>query len=86
MSKTPYLGSISPGDNACSVNYGGCGTLCLAIPGGRVCACADNQVLEKNNVTCSGRRTQCIRQGERPKIMLSQYTVILASSYGTKTK
>lgn len=51
------LGSVSPGDNACSVNYGGCTTLCLAIPGGRVCACADNQVLEKNNVTCAGRRT-----------------------------
>ncbi|KAJ8351571.1 hypothetical protein SKAU_G00230470, partial [Synaphobranchus kaupii] len=41
------------GDNACRVNYGGCGTLCLAIPGGRVCACADNQQLEMNNVTCS---------------------------------
>ncbi|KAL7865857.1 hypothetical protein SRHO_G00111040 [Serrasalmus rhombeus] len=41
------------GDNACRVNYGGCGTLCLAIPGGRVCACADNQHLDKNNVTCS---------------------------------
>lgn len=49
---------ISPGDNACSVNYGGCSTLCLAIPGGRVCACADNQVLEKNKVTCAGRRAQ----------------------------
>ncbi|XP_064182725.1 low-density lipoprotein receptor-related protein 1B-like isoform X2 [Anguilla rostrata] len=41
------------GDNACRVNYGGCSTLCLAIPGGRVCACADNQRLEMNNVTCS---------------------------------
>ncbi|XP_056127208.1 low-density lipoprotein receptor-related protein 1B isoform X1 [Rhinichthys klamathensis goyatoka] len=41
------------GDNACRVNYGGCGTLCLAVPGGRVCACADNQHLDKNNVTCS---------------------------------
>lgn len=50
-----YLQCISAGDNACSVNYGGCTTLCLAIPGGRVCACADNQVLEKNNVTCAGR-------------------------------
>ncbi|KAG7261510.1 hypothetical protein CRUP_011616 [Coryphaenoides rupestris] len=40
-------------DNACKVNYGGCGTLCLAIPGGRVCACADNQLLERNNVTCA---------------------------------
>ncbi|XP_076118890.1 low-density lipoprotein receptor-related protein 1B-like [Alosa pseudoharengus] len=41
------------GDNACRVNYGGCSTLCLAIPGGRVCACADNQQLDKNNVTCT---------------------------------
>ncbi|XP_048049460.1 low-density lipoprotein receptor-related protein 1B isoform X2 [Megalobrama amblycephala] len=41
------------GDNACRVNYGGCGTLCLAVPGGRVCACADKQHLDKNNVTCS---------------------------------
>ena len=43
------------GDNACRVNYGGCSTLCLAVPGGRVCACADNQQLDKNNVTCSGK-------------------------------
>uniref|UniRef100_A0A8C2QBS6 Low density lipoprotein receptor-related protein 1Bb n=1 Tax=Cyprinus carpio TaxID=7962 RepID=A0A8C2QBS6_CYPCA len=43
------------GDNACRVNYGGCGTLCLAVPGGRVCACADNQHLDKNNVMCSGQ-------------------------------
>ncbi|XP_046700598.1 low-density lipoprotein receptor-related protein 1B isoform X5 [Silurus meridionalis] len=41
------------GDNACRVNYGGCATLCLAIPGGRVCACADSQHLDRNNVTCS---------------------------------
>uniref|UniRef100_A0A3B4FER3 LDL receptor related protein 1B n=1 Tax=Pundamilia nyererei TaxID=303518 RepID=A0A3B4FER3_9CICH len=48
-------------DNACSVNYGGCTTLCLAIPGGRVCACADNQVLEKNNVTqpCQAEQFSC---------------------------
>ncbi|TKS67473.1 Prolow-density lipoprotein receptor-related protein 1 [Collichthys lucidus] len=48
-----YDAQSQQGDNACSVNYGGCSTLCLAIPGGRVCACADNQVLEKNNVTCA---------------------------------
>ncbi|TRY84843.1 hypothetical protein DNTS_002284 [Danionella cerebrum] len=41
------------GDNACRVNYGGCGTLCLAVPGGRVCACADNQHLDNNSLTCS---------------------------------
>ncbi|KAK4817558.1 hypothetical protein QYF61_020007 [Mycteria americana] len=40
------------GDNACRVNNGGCSTLCLAIPGGRVCACADNQLLEENSTTC----------------------------------
>uniref|UniRef100_A0A3P9M179 Low density lipoprotein receptor-related protein 1Bb n=1 Tax=Oryzias latipes TaxID=8090 RepID=A0A3P9M179_ORYLA len=50
-----YDAQSQQGDNACSVNYGGCATLCLAIPGGRVCACADNQVLEKNNVTCPQR-------------------------------
>ncbi|MEQ2170956.1 Low-density lipoprotein receptor- protein 1B [Goodea atripinnis] len=48
-----YDAQSQQGENACSVNYGGCSTLCLAIPGGRVCACADNQALEKNNVTCS---------------------------------
>ncbi|OXB63007.1 hypothetical protein ASZ78_003102 [Callipepla squamata] len=40
------------GDNACRVNNGGCSTLCLAIPGGRVCACADNQFLEENSTIC----------------------------------
>uniref|UniRef100_A0A8K9V081 EGF-like domain-containing protein n=1 Tax=Oncorhynchus mykiss TaxID=8022 RepID=A0A8K9V081_ONCMY len=54
-----YDAQSQQGDNACSVNYGGCGTLCLAIPGGRVCACADNQLLEKNNVTCSGTPQHC---------------------------
>uniref|UniRef100_A0AAY4C4T1 EGF-like domain-containing protein n=1 Tax=Denticeps clupeoides TaxID=299321 RepID=A0AAY4C4T1_9TELE len=39
------------GDNACRINYGGCSTLCLAVPGGRVCQCADNQQLERNNVS-----------------------------------
>ncbi|XP_048835137.1 low-density lipoprotein receptor-related protein 1B-like isoform X4 [Brienomyrus brachyistius] len=40
-------------DSECRINYGGCSTLCLPIPGGRVCACADNQHLAKNNFTCS---------------------------------
>ncbi|XP_051787046.1 low-density lipoprotein receptor-related protein 1B [Erpetoichthys calabaricus] len=40
------------GDNACRINYGGCSTLCLAIPGGRVCACADNQQMERSNNSC----------------------------------
>ncbi|XP_016109653.1 low-density lipoprotein receptor-related protein 1B-like [Sinocyclocheilus grahami] len=48
-----YYAQSQLGDNACRVNYGGCGTLCLAVPGGRVCACGDNQHLDKNNVTCS---------------------------------
>uniref|UniRef100_A0A8C5HWA1 EGF-like domain-containing protein n=1 Tax=Gouania willdenowi TaxID=441366 RepID=A0A8C5HWA1_GOUWI len=57
-----YDAQSQQGDNACSVNYGGCTTLCLSIPGGRVCACADNQVLEKNNVTCAGRNKGIMNQ------------------------
>ncbi|RXN00434.1 Low-density lipoprotein receptor-related protein 1B [Acipenser ruthenus] len=53
-----YDAQHQQGDNACRVNYGGCSTLCLAIPGGRVCACADNQHMEKNNVTCSTQTCQ----------------------------
>ncbi|XP_043929607.1 low-density lipoprotein receptor-related protein 1B, partial [Protopterus annectens] len=41
------------GSNACRTNNGGCSVLCLAIPGGRVCACADDYHLEINNRTCS---------------------------------
>ncbi|XP_059116366.1 low-density lipoprotein receptor-related protein 1B-like isoform X1 [Peromyscus eremicus] len=37
----------------CHINNGGCGTLCLAIPAGRVCACADNQLLDENGTTCT---------------------------------
>uniref|UniRef100_A0A8C5NES4 EGF-like domain-containing protein n=1 Tax=Gouania willdenowi TaxID=441366 RepID=A0A8C5NES4_GOUWI len=59
-----YDAQSQQGDNACSVNYGGCTTLCLSIPGGRVCACADNQVLEKNNVTCAGRNKGIMNQME----------------------
>uniref|UniRef100_A0AAX7SPU8 EGF-like domain-containing protein n=1 Tax=Astatotilapia calliptera TaxID=8154 RepID=A0AAX7SPU8_ASTCA len=40
------------GTNACRVNNGGCSSLCLAIPNGRSCACADDQILDGNNVTC----------------------------------
>ncbi|MGH0132653.1 UNVERIFIED_CONTAM: hypothetical protein FKN15_051430, partial [Acipenser sinensis] len=53
-----YDAQNQQGDNACRVNYGGCSTLCLAIPGGRVCACADNQHMENNNVTCSTQTCQ----------------------------
>ncbi|XP_048876028.1 low-density lipoprotein receptor-related protein 1B-like isoform X1 [Brienomyrus brachyistius] len=48
-----YDAERQQGDNACRVNYGGCSTLCLAVPGGRMCACADDQSLQKNNVSCS---------------------------------
>ncbi|XP_042180932.1 low-density lipoprotein receptor-related protein 1B-like [Oncorhynchus tshawytscha] len=48
-----YDAQRQQGDNACGVNNGGCGSLCLAIPGSRVCACADNQYLDANNLTCS---------------------------------
>uniref|UniRef100_A0A3B1JND8 LDL receptor related protein 1B n=1 Tax=Astyanax mexicanus TaxID=7994 RepID=A0A3B1JND8_ASTMX len=43
------------GTNACSVDHGGCGltALCLTVPGGRVCACADGQHLLKDDLTCS---------------------------------
>lgn len=47
-----FFSFLIPGDNACRVNNGGCSTLCLAIPGGRMCACADNQHLEENSTTC----------------------------------
>lgn len=42
------------GTNACRVNNGGCSILCLAIPNGRSCACADDQILDDDNVTCTG--------------------------------
>nr|XP_032823068.1 low-density lipoprotein receptor-related protein 1-like isoform X2 [Petromyzon marinus] len=41
------------GTNNCSRSNGGCGVLCLAIPGGRVCACSHDQLLDGNNSTCS---------------------------------
>uniref|UniRef100_A0A672N291 Low-density lipoprotein receptor-related protein 1B-like n=1 Tax=Sinocyclocheilus grahami TaxID=75366 RepID=A0A672N291_SINGR len=43
------------GNNQCSANHGGCGSsaLCLATPAGHMCACADGQHLEKDNITCS---------------------------------
>ncbi|ETE71786.1 Low-density lipoprotein receptor-related protein 1, partial [Ophiophagus hannah] len=33
------------GSNSCRVNNGGCSSLCLAIPNGRRCACAEDQIL-----------------------------------------
>uniref|UniRef100_A0AAQ4PNY3 EGF-like domain-containing protein n=1 Tax=Gasterosteus aculeatus aculeatus TaxID=481459 RepID=A0AAQ4PNY3_GASAC len=39
--------------NACRVYNGGCSSLCLAIPGGRQCACAEDQILEPaDNTSC----------------------------------
>lgn len=40
------------GTNKCRVNNGGCNSLCLATPGSRQCACAEDQVLDTDGVTC----------------------------------
>eukprot|EP00079_Xenopus_tropicalis_P012610 XP_002939758.2 PREDICTED: prolow-density lipoprotein receptor-related protein 1 [Xenopus tropicalis] len=40
------------GSNACRVNNGGCSSLCLAVPGSRQCACAEDQILDDDGVTC----------------------------------
>uniref|UniRef100_A0A4W3IBD4 LDL receptor related protein 1B n=1 Tax=Callorhinchus milii TaxID=7868 RepID=A0A4W3IBD4_CALMI len=40
------------GENPCRGHTGGCSSLCLLIPGGRVCACADGQYLDEDGVTC----------------------------------
>uniref|UniRef100_A0A8D2LBK3 Prolow-density lipoprotein receptor-related protein 1 n=1 Tax=Varanus komodoensis TaxID=61221 RepID=A0A8D2LBK3_VARKO len=40
------------GSNSCRVNNGGCSSLCLAIPKGRHCACAEDQILGPDSVTC----------------------------------
>lgn len=45
----------STGSNACRVYNGGCSSLCLAIPGGRQCACAEDQILDPaDNTSCKG--------------------------------
>uniref|UniRef100_A0A3P9A5H3 EGF-like domain-containing protein n=1 Tax=Esox lucius TaxID=8010 RepID=A0A3P9A5H3_ESOLU len=46
-----YDAQSQQGENACRVSNGGCASLCLSVPGGRVCACADYQFLDKNNLT-----------------------------------
>lgn len=38
------------------MNNGGCSSLCLATPGSRQCACAEDQVLDTDGVTCLGMR------------------------------
>ncbi|KAK2516454.1 Lrp1 [Columba guinea] len=40
------------GSNKCRVNNGGCSSLCLATPRGRQCACAEDQILGGDSVTC----------------------------------
>ncbi|XP_048343554.1 LOW QUALITY PROTEIN: prolow-density lipoprotein receptor-related protein 1 [Sphaerodactylus townsendi] len=40
------------GSNNCRVNNGGCSSLCLAIPKSRRCACAEDQILGPDSVTC----------------------------------
>ncbi|KAM4699918.1 prolow-density lipoprotein receptor-related protein 1 isoform 2-T2 [Discoglossus pictus] len=40
------------GSNACRVNNGGCSSLCLAVPGSRRCACAEDQILDDDGVSC----------------------------------
>ncbi|XP_019616097.1 PREDICTED: deleted in malignant brain tumors 1 protein-like [Branchiostoma belcheri] len=46
-------GVASDVTNACSSSNGGCHHLCLALPGGRRCACRDGWVLQEDESTCS---------------------------------
>uniref|UniRef100_A0A673BUV4 Low density lipoprotein receptor-related protein 1Ab n=1 Tax=Sphaeramia orbicularis TaxID=375764 RepID=A0A673BUV4_9TELE len=50
------------GSNACRVNNGGCSSLCLAIPNGRSCGCAEDQILDVDNVTSCTFHLQCLCQ------------------------
>lgn len=45
------------GTNLCRMKNGGCSSLCLAIPDGRSCGCADDQILGDDNVTCKANPT-----------------------------
>ncbi|XP_064871761.1 low-density lipoprotein receptor-related protein 1-like, partial [Oncorhynchus nerka] len=48
-----YDAQQQQGSNACRVNNGGCSSLCLAIPDGRQCACAEDQQLDdRDNTSC----------------------------------
>uniref|UniRef100_A0A8C4HHC4 EGF-like domain-containing protein n=1 Tax=Dicentrarchus labrax TaxID=13489 RepID=A0A8C4HHC4_DICLA len=48
-----YDAQQQQGSNACRVYNGGCSSLCLAIPEGRQCACADDQMLDPaDNTSC----------------------------------
>uniref|UniRef100_A0A8D0AW64 LDL receptor related protein 1 n=1 Tax=Sander lucioperca TaxID=283035 RepID=A0A8D0AW64_SANLU len=48
-----YDAQQQQGSNVCRVYNGGCTSLCLAIPGGRQCACAEDQILDPaDNTSC----------------------------------
>ncbi|XP_048838951.1 low-density lipoprotein receptor-related protein 1 isoform X2 [Brienomyrus brachyistius] len=48
-----YDAQLQQGSNECHASNGGCSVLCLAVPGGRRCACADDQLLNTDNVSCT---------------------------------
>lgn len=58
--------AFSVGTNKCRVNNGGCSSLCLATPGSRQCACAEDQVLDTDGVTCLGTYEEVPGGGGRP--------------------
>ncbi|KAK5614742.1 Exosome complex protein [Crenichthys baileyi] len=48
-----YDAQQQQGTNICRVHNGGCSSLCLSIPGGRQCACAEDQILDPaDNISC----------------------------------
>nr|XP_061813958.1 low-density lipoprotein receptor-related protein 1-like [Nerophis lumbriciformis] len=48
-----YDAQQQQGSNVCRAHNGGCTSLCLAIPGGRQCACAEDQILDPtDNTSC----------------------------------
>ncbi|KAF4796728.1 hypothetical protein TURU_081715 [Turdus rufiventris] len=49
---SPHPFASAVGSNKCRVNNGGCSSLCLATPRGRQCACAEDQILGPDSVTC----------------------------------
>ncbi|XP_035237468.1 low-density lipoprotein receptor-related protein 1-like isoform X1 [Anguilla anguilla] len=48
-----YDAQQQQGSNLCRVHNGGCSSLCLAVPDGRRCACAEDQLLNADNVSCT---------------------------------
>ncbi|CAH1245085.1 DMBT1 [Branchiostoma lanceolatum] len=46
-------GVVTDVTNACSSYNGGCHNLCLALPGGRTCACRDGWILQDDESTCT---------------------------------